>query len=105
MRHTQLYYNNQIIQVIQELFFSGGYVSFAAGNDHLFTIHTPDCKVPIPMVSLVATGVSWKIICDSKFDLDLFFSSYMLLFISGSQVNNNMLNSLQTHSRMFTLGM
>ena len=78
---------------------------FAAGHDNLFTTHGPEYEVPIPMVSLVATGVSWMIICDSKFDLGLLFSSYMPLFISSRQVNDSMLNSLRMHSRMFTWGM
>ena len=101
----QPYHNNQIIWVIQELFFSGGSSSFAARHDNLFTTHGPEHEVPIPMVSLVATGVSRMIICDSKFDFGLLFSSYMPLFISGRQVNDSMLNLLQMHSRMFTQGM
>jgi len=105
VRRTQPYRNNRIIRVIQELFFSGGSSSFAAGHDNLFTTHGPEHEVPIPMVSLVATGVSWMIICDSKFDLGLLFSSYMPLFMSGRQVNDSMLNSLRMHSRMFTWGM
>lgn len=56
------YQNDCIIKVIQDLYFTGGSMSFASQFDHLFPKHHGDdgkirCEVPIPMVALVATAV------------------------------------------------
>ena len=56
------YRNQRIINVIQDLYFSGGHMSFAARFGTIF----PSCEhcdnqtryeVPIPMVALVSTAV------------------------------------------------
>jgi hypothetical protein len=58
----QPYQNDQIISVIQELYFTGGSGSFASCFDGWFpTYQGPNGdthqEVPIPMLALVATAV------------------------------------------------
>ena len=63
LRRTQPYQNRRIITVLQDVFFSGGAVSFAQHYHSLFpTYYTGNGvmkrQVPIPMVALVMTIVS-----------------------------------------------
>ena len=64
VRRTHPYRNKRIILALQELYFTGGDTSFAARFGHLFPVHQ-DCsnvlmrEVPVPMVALVATAVSY----------------------------------------------
>ncbi|KAN0129425.1 hypothetical protein V8E53_012757 [Lactarius tabidus] len=70
VRRTRPYRNARIILVIQELFFTGGDMSFASRFDHLFPVYQDNkCmltrEVPAPMVVLVATALyatlhEWK---------------------------------------------
>ncbi|KAN0140484.1 hypothetical protein V8E53_001693, partial [Lactarius tabidus] len=60
VQRTRPYCNARIILVIQELFFTGGDMSFASHFDHLFPVYQDNkCmltrEVPAPMVALVAT--------------------------------------------------
>jgi len=63
---TRPYRNARIIMVLQDLFFTGGATSFASRYDASFTRYHDDAsvtrEVPMAMVSLVATGVSYKLI-------------------------------------------
>ena len=63
MRRSQPYRNKRIITVIRDLYFSGHPTSFAKKFEDHFPLHRGDDgnasrEVPIPMVALVATGVS-----------------------------------------------
>ncbi|KAN0128211.1 hypothetical protein V8E53_013977 [Lactarius tabidus] len=70
VQRTRPYRNARIILVIQELFFTGGDMSFASRFDHLFPVYQDNkCmltrEVPAPMVALVATALyatlhEWK---------------------------------------------
>jgi hypothetical protein len=58
------YHNDQIINAIREMYFSGGHTSFASCYDsHFPTCDHYDnetrCEVPAPMVALVAMAVSF----------------------------------------------
>ena len=60
---TRPYRNMRIIKVIRDLYFAGGRTSFAHRFKRQFPLHELDDgnmtrEVPIPMVALVATGVS-----------------------------------------------
>jgi hypothetical protein len=59
---TRPYRNGRIIAALRELYFSGGRQSFASRYDHLFIRQdgnsSANRELPIPMVSLIATGVS-----------------------------------------------
>ncbi len=64
--HSKPYRNPHIVKVIQEVFFTE-VDAFAMHFDHLFLTYLgPNgemrCKLPIPMVALVATAVSCSII-------------------------------------------
>ena len=76
-RCMQPYRNDRIITVIRDLFFSGGRASFATRYDALFTRHHGDSsvtrEVPMAMVCLVATGVSFKIVMFLNSTLMSFF--------------------------------
>jgi len=66
VKRSLLYHNKWIIAVLYKSFFSGGMSSFMTRFDRLFTSTSQDaispvcCQVPLPMVALVATAVSWK---------------------------------------------
>ena len=83
-RCTWPYCNDRIIAVIWTLFFSSANISFAMHNISHFTIHNEDgslsYEVPMPLISLVATGVSWRTL-GSKLHANFF--SYMLHSMSG----------------------
>jgi len=59
-----LYHNNRIITAIRELFFSGGATSFATCYRGRFAqVHEDSSisyEVPMPLVALVSTSVSWE---------------------------------------------
>ncbi|KAF8264343.1 hypothetical protein EI94DRAFT_1805985 [Lactarius quietus] len=62
MKCSLPYRNERIITVIQDLYFTGGSMSFASQFGHLFPVHfgdngRPSCEVPVPMVALVATAL------------------------------------------------
>lgn len=64
---TRPYRNIRIVNVIRELFFSGGSSSFATRYRDDFPIHQGSNgvvarEVPIAMVALVATAVSVKLL-------------------------------------------
>jgi hypothetical protein len=68
MRH-QPYRNDRIIAAIRDLFFIGGNKSFASRFNNHFPM-SQDCngvfmrEVPVPMVALVATAVSYfDVVC------------------------------------------
>ncbi|KAH9017703.1 hypothetical protein EDB85DRAFT_1897491 [Lactarius pseudohatsudake] len=61
-KRTHPYRNECIIEVIRELFFTGGKKSFSSHFNHLFPVYqgldgTSSCEVPAPMVALVATAM------------------------------------------------
>jgi hypothetical protein len=64
------YRNDQIIEVIRDLYFTGGSTSFASRFHHLFPLFkdsddTWRLEVPVAMVALVATAVSHlQILCN-----------------------------------------
>ena len=66
VRQMLPYCNNQIITAIWDLFFSGGTTSFAmCYRGHFAQVHKDSSvsyEVPMPLVALVATGVSWEIL-------------------------------------------
>ena len=107
---THPYHNDRIIMVIQEMFFSSGTMLFAARFNKLFTRQDAHSQithqVPLPMVCLVLTGVSYK----SNVFVNLmpkwvFFYSYMLLFMSGKWVNNAQSSLVPTCSTTSIQGM
>lgn len=62
------YRNDRIINVIRDLYFTGGAFSFAHKFKYLFECidghhEVAVYKVPIPMVALVATAVSYYYLC------------------------------------------
>jgi hypothetical protein len=64
------YRNLQIVNVIRDLYFTGGSKSFAYWFEHRFPIFKDEdgekrCEVLIAMVTLVATGVSHNLIDDA----------------------------------------
>ena len=66
VRRSQPYRNQRIISVIRDLYFSGP-TTFAAKFEDHFPLHQggdgrASREVPIPMVALVATGVSLLLI-------------------------------------------
>ena len=74
VRRSRPYRNNQIIATIQALFFSGGETSFAthyrARFAHVHEDSSISYEAPMPLVALVSTGVSFKI-------LDLWISCWL----------------------------
>ena len=63
MRRSQPYRNDRIITIIRDLYFSGLPTTFAEKFEDHFPLHRGDDgqarrEVPIPMVALVAMGVS-----------------------------------------------
>jgi len=64
------YRNPRIIAVIRDLYFTGGHMSFAHRFRHLFPKMELDklvkYEVPIPMVALVATAVSFLLILPTQ---------------------------------------
>ena len=66
VRRTLPYCNDWIITAIQDLFFSSGTTSFAMCYRGCFAqVHEDSSvsyKVPMPLVALVVTGVSWEIL-------------------------------------------
>jgi len=92
------YRNDRIITVIQELYFTGGSTSFVLRFDSHFPIHNGTlavtCEIPLPMVCLVATGVSLRLNVSSMLNSP-FFLSCMLPSISGRRVNKHTLTSVQ----------
>jgi hypothetical protein len=62
MMRSRLYRSQDLIAVIQDMFFSGGSASFAARHDALFPRHHAGTsltrEMSMAMVSIVATGVS-----------------------------------------------
>ena len=79
VKRTLAYRNDWIIMALHKSFFSGGSTSFAMRFDRLFTsqdgISSVRRQVPLPMVSLVATAVSWK--------SNLFLHSMLIRFFSA----------------------
>jgi len=63
-RRTQPYRNDCITTVIQGLFFTGGSTAFATRFDEIFMRDgdpSLNREVPMAMVGLVSTGVSYKV--------------------------------------------
>ena len=97
---TRLYCNDCIITVIQELYFTGGSTSFVSCFDGHFPIHNGTsavtCEISLPMVCLVATGISFRLNMNSML-ICPFFLSCMLPSMSGRWVNEHMSTSVQPH--------
>jgi len=102
VRRTLPFRNARIISVLRERFFTGGSMLFVNLFSRIFTIQDGISpvrrEVPLPMVCLVATGVSWKSNVFLNSALMFFFYSYMPPFTSGRRARNNTWNSPQVHS-------
>ena len=101
------YRNDRIINAIRELYFTGGHTSFAYRFHYLF----PGCdrcdnvarlEVPVPMVALVATAVSFSPIQRQYVELNI---SSMPHSMSGVRASTKAKNSPLTHTLMFTKAM
>jgi len=73
LKRSQPYRNQRIINVIRDMYFTGGVSSFATRFAHLFPRHRDSqgvitTEVPQPMVALVATAV-----CSFLFEVVLCF--------------------------------
>jgi len=82
---TRPYRNGRIITALQELYFTGGALSFATRFDRLFIRQDGNSpvtrQVPLAMVSLVATAVSYifHVITNSMLSW-VYFQLYAALF-------------------------
>ena len=97
-RQTQPYRNDRITTVIRGLFFTGGSTAFATRFDEIFMRDGDPLlnrEVPMAMVGLVSTGVSYKVNLSVNPILNHFLSS-MLLSISGRQENDTTSTSART---------
>jgi hypothetical protein len=93
--HSRPYRNPRIIAVIRDLYFTGGHTSFACRFRYLFPQMELDnvvkYEVPVPMVALVATAVSYHLVCTQYANWT--FSS-TLLSMSGARESSKLLISL-----------
>ena len=82
------YRNGRIIVALRELYFTGGGQSFASRFDHLFITQDGNSlgnrELPLPMVSLVATGVSYKSLDMNSMLSWVCFQLYAALFEWGT---------------------
>ena len=96
----QPYRNDQIISALKNLYFTGGTNSFARHFMYLFLTYElhegGDLKqeVPIPMVALVATAVSFLVYW--SYNLLTRITSCTRHCMSGAWENNRSWNSLPT---------
>ena len=79
------YRNTRIISVIRDLYFTGGYMSFARRFHYLFpgielSEDETGFEVPIPMVALVATAVSFHSILTHCANLCVNCQLYAVLY-------------------------